>query len=88
MARCFYSITPLLSMAKEKDILVKLGEVIQKKAAQKYSSNVEFANVCDVAESTIRRILAGQQNISVKVLKRICEALDIKPSELLRETGN
>ena len=75
-------------MAKEKDILVRLSEVIQKKAMQKFSSNVEFANVCDVAESTIRRILAGQQNISLKVLKRICDALDIKMSDLLKEIGH
>jgi len=49
---------------------------------------VEFANVCDVNESTIRRILQGKQNISIKVLKRICEALDIKMSDLLKEVGN
>ena len=68
--------------------LVKMGDVIGKKAKTKYKSNVEFANVCDVSEGTIRRILAGQQNISIKVLKRICDALGIKLSELLKEVGN
>jgi transcriptional regulator with XRE-family HTH domain len=75
-------------MSKEKDVLIRLGEVIGKKARAKYKSNVELANVCDVAESTIRRILQGEQNISVKVLKRVCEALNIKMSELLKEAGN
>lgn len=75
-------------MSKDKDILVKLGESIRKKAKNKYKSNVELANVCDVAESTIRRIIAGEQNISINVLKRICEALDIKMSDLLKEAGN
>jgi DNA-binding Xre family transcriptional regulator len=75
-------------MAKEKDILIKLADSIGKRAKTKFLSNVEFANVCDVNESTIRRILQGKQNISVKVLKKICEALDIKMSDLLRETGN
>jgi len=75
-------------MSKEKDVLIKVGELIRKKAKTKYESNVELANVCDVAESTIRRILQGEQNISLKVLKRICEALDIKMSELLKEAGN
>ncbi len=75
-------------MSKEKDILIKLSDSIGKRAKSKFKSNVEFANVCDVSEGTIRRILQGEQNISVKVLKRICEALDIKMSELLKEVGN
>jgi transcriptional regulator with XRE-family HTH domain len=75
-------------MSKEKDILVKIGDYIGKNAKVKFRSNVEFANVCDVNESTIRRILRGEQNISIKVLKRICEALEIKMSDLLKETGH
>ena len=74
-------------MSKEKDILVKLSDFIGKKAKVKFKSNVEFANVCNVNESTIRRILLGEQNISIKVLKRICEALDLKMSDLLKEIG-
>lgn len=74
-------------MPKEKDILVKLGDHIGKRAKTKFKSNVEFANVCDVNESTIRRILRGEQNLSIKVLKRICEALEIKTSDLLKEIG-
>lgn len=74
-------------MSKEKDILVKLGDYIGKKAKVKFKSNVEFAYVCDVSETTIRRILSGEQNISVKILERICEALEIKISDLLKEIG-
>ena len=75
-------------MSKEKDILVKIGNYIEKKAKAKFKSNVEFADVCEVSESTIRRIQQGEQNISIKVLKRICEALEIKMSDLLKEIGN
>lgn len=75
-------------MSKEKDILIKIGTYIGKKAKTKYKSNVEFANVCDVNESTIRRVLLGQQNVSIILLKRMCEALDIKLSDLLKEIGN
>lgn len=74
-------------MSKDKDFLKKLGDIIGKKAKTKFKSNVEFSNVCDVAESTIRRILNGEQNISIKVLNRICESLDIKMSDLLKEVG-
>jgi DNA-binding Xre family transcriptional regulator len=75
-------------MSKEKDILVKIGEYIQKKAKGKFKTNVEFADACEVDEKTIRRIFHGEQNLSIKVLKRICESLDIKVSDLMKETGN
>jgi DNA-binding Xre family transcriptional regulator len=75
-------------MSKEKDILAKIGDYIGKKASKKFKSNVEFANVCDVSEITIRRILAGKQNVSIKVLKQVCDALDIKMSDLLKDIGN
>ncbi len=74
-------------MSKERDIQVKLGDCIGKKAKVKFKSNVEFANVCNVSESTIRRILSGEQNLSVQVLKRICEALNIKMSDLFKEAN-
>lgn len=74
-------------MPKEKDILIKIGDIIGKKAKTKFTSNVEFANVSDVSEVTIRRILLGNQNVSIKVLKRLCDALEIKVSDLLKEAG-
>ena len=74
-------------MSKEKEMLTKLGDYVGRKAKKKFKSNVEFANVCNVNESTIRRILQGEQNISINVLKRICEALEIKMSDLLKEIG-
>ena len=75
-------------MSKEKDILVKMSAVISKRAKEKFKSNVEFADVCNINESSVRRILLGKQNISVKVLKNICEALEIKMSDLLKEIGH
>ena len=75
-------------MAKEKDVLIKLGTIIGKKAKAKFKSNVEFANVSNVSEGTIRRILLGRQNITLNVLKQLCEALDIKMSDMLKEAGN
>ncbi len=74
-------------LLNDKDFLIKLGNAIAKKAKVKFKSNVEFANVCNVNESTIRRILRGEQNISIKVLRRICEALEIEMSGLLKEVG-
>lgn len=75
-------------MSKEKDILVKMSVVIAKRAQEKFKSNVEFADVCNINESSVRRILLGKQNISVKVLKSICDALEIKMSDLMKEIEN
>ncbi|MCG3165162.1 MAG: hypothetical protein POELPBGB_00924 [Bacteroidia bacterium] len=74
-------------MSKKDDILVKIGDLVRKKAKAKFKSNVEFANVADVNEATIRRILQGEQNLSIKILKKVCQALEVKVSDLLRETG-
>jgi DNA-binding Xre family transcriptional regulator len=87
MANRVCSIVSNLNMAKKDPINVKLGNSIDKKARIKYKSNVEFADVSNVAESTIRRILAGEQNITLKTIKQICDALDIKISELFEEIG-
>ena len=76
------------SISKDKDILVSIGDYIGKEAKAKFKSNVEFANMCDVSEGTIRRILQGKQNVSLKVLKKICEALEIKMSDLLKNADN
>jgi transcriptional regulator with XRE-family HTH domain len=74
-------------MSKKNPICVKIGNYVNKKAKEKFKSNVEFANVSNVAESTIRRILAGEQNITIKLIQQICEALEITISELFREIG-
>jgi DNA-binding Xre family transcriptional regulator len=74
-------------MPKKNPTCVKIGNYLQKRIREKYKSNVEFANVCNVAESTIRRILAGEQNITIKVIEQICDVLEIKISDLFKEIG-
>ncbi len=69
---------------RKKDILTRLADFVEKKSKEMYKSNLEFAHACNVDEKTIRRILRGEQNISIKVLKNISEALGMKASELLR----
>jgi transcriptional regulator with XRE-family HTH domain len=46
-----------------------------KRLRQSINQNVELVNVSNVDEKTIRRSFAGEQNVSVKVLQRICEVL-------------
>ncbi|WP_298221154.1 helix-turn-helix transcriptional regulator [Flavobacterium sp.] len=65
--------------------LIKLGGIISERAKAKFKTNLEFASACDIDEKSIRRILKGEQNFSIKIFQKICLALDIKMSELLSE---
>ena len=75
-------------MPKDKDILVKMGEILSQKAKAKFKSNLEFADVAGIGEGTVRRILNGDQNVSIKLLQKACDALGIKMSDLLKEAGH
>lgn len=71
-----------------KDVLLsKIGDYIEKKAKAKFKSNVEFGDACDVNESSVRRIFAGKQNISIKILEKMCDVLEITISDLFKEIG-
>mgnify|MGYP001611164381 CR=1 FL=1 len=65
----------------------KLNDYIKKVAKKRYKSNLAFATACDIDEKTVRRIYSGKHNLSVKLLEKICEALEIKPSDMFREIG-
>jgi len=65
--------------------LQKLGNLIKVKAKAKFKTNLEFASFCDIDEKSIRRILKGNQNFSINIFSKICSALDIKMSDLLKE---
>lgn len=65
--------------------LLKLGMLIKIRSKAKFKSNLEFASVCDIDERSIRRIINGKQNFSIVIFSKICEALDIKMSDLLSE---
>jgi DNA-binding Xre family transcriptional regulator len=65
--------------------LVQLGQLINDRAKAKFSNNLEFASACDIDEKSIRRILKGNQNFSINIFSKICSALDIKMSDLLKE---
>ncbi len=65
--------------------LVQLGQLINDRAKAKFSNNLEFASACDIDEKSIRRILKGNQNFSITIFSKICSALDVKMSDLLKE---
>lgn len=65
--------------------LIQLGQLINDRAKAKFSNNLEFAYACDIDEKSIRRILKGNQNFSITIFSKICRALDVKMSDLLKE---
>lgn len=65
------------------EFLLKLGAEVEKRYKLKFVSKLEFSFACDVDEKTIRRLFKGEQNISILLLKKICDALEIKLSELI-----
>jgi DNA-binding Xre family transcriptional regulator len=65
--------------------LIQLGQLINDRAKAKFSNNLEFASACDIDEKSIRRIIKGNQNFSITIFSKICSALDIKMSDLLKE---
>ncbi|MFW0739939.1 helix-turn-helix transcriptional regulator [Flavobacterium sp. T12S277] len=67
------------------EFLIKLGQNISERAKAKFKTNLEFASACEIDEASIRRILKGKQNFSIKIFLKICTALDVKMSELLLE---
>lgn len=77
----------------ETEIRLKLSKVIKEKAIadsnekNNLKTNAGLAGAIDVDESTVRRIYKGEQNISLKVIISICNAFDIKISDLFLEIG-
>lgn len=65
------------------DLLDKIASEINKRYKKLYATKLDFSYAADVDEKTIRRILSGKQNISILLLNRICQALDISIVELL-----
>lgn len=65
--------------------LIQIGELLKNRAKTKFKSNLEFASACDIDEKSIRRIMKGKQNFSIILFSKICNALNIKMSEILKE---
>lgn len=69
------------------NMLDDIATIFNREYPKKFKSKLEFAAAADVEETTIRRVLKGQQNLSIKLLQQICNCLDIKLSDLFNEIG-
>lgn len=69
------------------NILEDIAVIINREYPKKFKTKLEFAAAADVEETTIRRVLKGEQNLSLKLLQQICNAIDIKLADLFTEIG-
>lgn len=66
-------------------IEAELIERIYKLFMEKFKGNKSaFARAAECRETTIRRILRNEQGISINLLFRICHALEVEITELLK----
>lgn len=71
----------------DSDIKVKLCKYINENFRPRYKSNRDFSLACGIDEKTVRLIQQENYNLSVNLFKQICDAQEIKMSEVLREIG-
>ncbi|MDG3034158.1 helix-turn-helix transcriptional regulator [Vibrio parahaemolyticus] len=50
--------------------------------AKKRKNNKDIADFTGISNATISKILSGAQNTSFENIEKICEALEMKPSEI------
>jgi DNA-binding XRE family transcriptional regulator len=69
------------------NILDDIAIIFNRAYPKKFKPKLEFAAAADHEETTIRRVLKGKQNLSIKLLQQICNSLAIKLSDLFNEIG-
>jgi plasmid maintenance system antidote protein VapI len=68
------------------DIEQELALRIYKLFISKYNGNKSaFARAINCNETTVRRIFRNEQGITFNLLVRIANALDVEPSELIKD---
>jgi len=69
--------------AKNKQLLLEIGDNIRKIRKQRGYSQEEFADVAGFSRSYYTEIETGKRNISVLNLIKIIEALKVDPNEII-----
>jgi len=68
---------------KEEKYLFDLGKKIETLYLKSFTSQNEFAKRVECDARTIRRIIRGKQNVSILLLLKISEVLEVDLKELL-----
>lgn len=69
----------------DNELTVKLCRYIYKNFRLKYKSNRDFALSCGIDEKTVRLIQQEKYNLSLSKFKQICDAQNVRMSDILKE---
>jgi len=72
----------------KEEILTKFGSRVRKLRLEKEFSQEDLSLVCELDRTYISGVERGVRNISLLNIKRLAEALDVTPSELLKFGDN
>jgi transcriptional regulator with XRE-family HTH domain len=61
------------------------GRKVERLRREQGMSQVELAEKIGVRQATISRIEASRQNLSLNLLQRVADALNVAPADLLTE---
>jgi len=67
------------------ELTLKVCRYIHQNFRSKFKSNREFADSCGIDEKTVRLIQQEKYNLSLNLFKQICEAQNVKMSQVLKE---
>ncbi len=70
--------------AKDKQLLLEIGDNIKKIRKQRGYSQEEFADIAGFSRFYYTEIETGKRNISLLNLIKIMEALKVDPNEIIR----
>ena len=68
--------------------ITKIAHTIKQLRINKGLSVQELAYRCDIERSNLSRLEAGWTNMTIKTLCKICNALEIKLSDIIKEHEN
>jgi transcriptional regulator with XRE-family HTH domain len=72
-------------MESREEFLVSMGAAIKKVRTAKKISQAELALMCDFEKASMSRIESGKTNITILTLRKISNALQVHPVDLLRD---
>jgi transcriptional regulator with XRE-family HTH domain len=74
----------IIKIFMKKDlVLIEIGMKIRKLREEKNISQQDLAAACNFEKSNMSRLEAGRTNPTIGTLLKICEALDVKLSDLI-----
>jgi transcriptional regulator with XRE-family HTH domain len=69
------------------DICVRLGRKIRELRRSRGWRQIDLAEHSGISKNHISELERGQREVGLKNLEAVAEALDLRPSELLRVSG-